>query len=63
MEHLHERRRAADLADLRIRIGHPVEHLEQMSFRTAELVDRHERIKASRAIRGPLRARKVRRAR
>ncbi len=46
-----ERRGAADLADLRIRIGHPVEHLEQMPVRTAEFVDRHGRIKASRAIR------------
>ena len=62
MEHLQERRRAADLADLRIRIGHPVEHLEQVPVRTAELVDRHGKIKASRGIRRPLRARKVRRA-
>ena len=51
MEHLLERRGAADLADLRVRIGHPMEHLEQVSLRAAEFVDRHGKIKASRAIR------------
>ena len=60
MEHLLERRGAADLADLRIRIGHPMEHLEQVSVRAAEFVDRHEKIKASRGIRRPLAARMVR---
>ena len=41
MQHLHERARAADLADLRIRIAHLVENLEQMTVRTTKFVDRH----------------------
>ena len=60
MEHLLERRGAADLADLRVRIGHAMEHLEQMPVRTAEFVDRHGKIKASRGIRRLPSARMVR---
>jgi len=45
MQHLHERARAADLADLRIRVTHPVEDLEQVTVRTTELVDRHAKTK------------------
>jgi len=32
---------AADVADLRRRVGHPLEDLERMPVRAAILVDRH----------------------
>src|SRR5581483_7741204 len=41
MEHLRGRARAADLAELRIRVRDAVEHLEQVPVRATELVDRH----------------------
>jgi hypothetical protein len=52
MEHPLQRPFAAHLARLRRRLGHAVEHLEQMPVRTLVLVDRHETRKATSEVAG-----------
>ncbi len=41
VENLGQRPLAAHLADLRVRVGHPVEHLEEMAVRATVFVDGH----------------------